>query len=133
MKLSFYNFTFAITIQTLIWWRWSIVFAVWLTDERRLALIPAEASVRDPHYRESPTRCEQDFWTCTEAESRLWWMKFPSNDNHCHRFGTYGNLIQVVNFYFWCLTAVYIMLLFWSYSPTPSLLLPMLPLTKVSW
>ena len=31
-------------------------FAVWLTDERRLALFPAGTIVRDPHHRESPTR-----------------------------------------------------------------------------
>ena len=35
-------------------------FMVWLTDERRLALFPAETIVRDPHHRESPTRREQD-------------------------------------------------------------------------
>ena len=32
---------------------------VWLTDERRLALFPAETIVRDPHHRESPTNREQ--------------------------------------------------------------------------
>ena len=32
---------------------------VWLTDERRLALFPAGSIVRDPHHRDSPTRCEQ--------------------------------------------------------------------------
>ena len=31
-------------------------FVVWLTDERRLALFPAGTIVRDPDYRESPTR-----------------------------------------------------------------------------
>ena len=36
-----------------------IVFVEWLTDGRRLALFPARAIVRDPHYRESPTRREQ--------------------------------------------------------------------------
>ena len=30
-----------------------------MTDERRLALFPAGTTVRDPHHRESPTRCEQ--------------------------------------------------------------------------
>ena len=35
-------------------------FVVWLTDERRLALFPAGAILRDPHHRESPTRREQD-------------------------------------------------------------------------
>ena len=37
-----------------------IVFVLWLTDERRLALFPAGTTVRDPHHRESPTRREQD-------------------------------------------------------------------------
>ena len=31
----------------------------WLTDERPLALFPAGTIVRDPHYREFPTRPEQ--------------------------------------------------------------------------
>ena len=35
---------------------WWIVFVVWLTDERRLALFPAGTIVRDLHHRESPTR-----------------------------------------------------------------------------
>ena len=34
---------------------WWIVFVVWLTDERRLALFPAGTIVRDPHYRACPT------------------------------------------------------------------------------
>ena len=34
-------------------------FVVWLTDERRLALFPAETIVRDLHHRESLTRREQ--------------------------------------------------------------------------
>ena len=36
-----------------------MVFVVWLTDERRLALFPAGTIVRDPDHRESPTRREQ--------------------------------------------------------------------------
>ena len=36
-----------------------IVFVIWLTDERRLALFPAGTIVRDSHHRESPTRCRQ--------------------------------------------------------------------------
>ena len=35
-------------------------FVVSLTNERHLALYPAGTIVRDPHHRESPTRCEQD-------------------------------------------------------------------------
>ena len=38
------------------WWRWWIVFVVWSTDERRLALFPARTIVRDPHHREYPAR-----------------------------------------------------------------------------
>ena len=37
-----------------------IVFVVWLTNERRLALFSVGAIVRDPHHHESPTRREQD-------------------------------------------------------------------------
>ena len=40
------------------WWWW-IVFVVWLTDERRLALFSVGGIVRYPHRRESPTRREQ--------------------------------------------------------------------------
>ena len=32
-----------------------IVFVVWLTDERRLALFPTGTIIRDPHRRESHT------------------------------------------------------------------------------
>ena len=32
-----------------------MMMMVWLTEERRLALIPAETILRDPHHRESPT------------------------------------------------------------------------------
>ena len=32
-----------------------IIFVVWLTDERHLALFPAGTIVRDPHHRESLT------------------------------------------------------------------------------
>ena len=46
-------------------YRWSmmmrkmIVFVVWLTNERRLALFPAGIIVRDPHHRKSPTLSKQ--------------------------------------------------------------------------
>ena len=33
-----------------------IVFVLWLTDERRLALFPAGTIVRDPYHRESLIR-----------------------------------------------------------------------------
>ena len=39
---------------------WWIVFVVWLTDERCLDLFPAGTIVRDPHYRESLARREQN-------------------------------------------------------------------------
>ena len=55
-----------------------IVIVVWLTDERCLALFPAGTIVRDPHYRESPTRREQDL-TCAEPEFRLCRMKLCSS------------------------------------------------------
>ena len=38
---------------------WWIVFAEWLTDERRFALFPEGTLFRDPHHRKSPTRHEQ--------------------------------------------------------------------------
>ena len=54
---------------------WWVVFVVWLTDKRRLALFPAGTIVRDPHQRESPTIREQDLnlssglveWSCAVA------------------------------------------------------------------
>ena len=38
------------------WWWWWIVFVVWLTNERHLALFPAGTIVRDPHHHGSPSR-----------------------------------------------------------------------------
>ena len=38
-----------------------IVFVVWMTNERRLALFPARTIVKDPHHHKSATRCKQDF------------------------------------------------------------------------
>ena len=58
-----------------------MVFVVWLTKERRLALFPARTIVRDPHHRETPTRREQGL-NCTEPEFSLSWMKLCSSDNH---------------------------------------------------
>ena len=37
------------------WWWWWIVFVVWMTKERRLALFSAGAIVRYPHHRKSLT------------------------------------------------------------------------------
>ena len=39
---------------------WWIVFVVWLTEEKRLALFPAGTTIKDPHHRKSPTRRKQD-------------------------------------------------------------------------
>ena len=36
-----------------------MIFVVWLTDERRLRLIPARTIVRDSDHRKSPTPREQ--------------------------------------------------------------------------
>ena len=64
-----------------LWWWWWIVFVVWLTDERHLALFPAGTTVRDPHHHESPTRRKQGLnWA--EPEFRHCWMKLCSSDNH---------------------------------------------------
>ena len=62
----------------IIWW-W-IVFVVWLTDERCLALFPAWTVFRDPHHLESLTLREQDL-NCVEPEFKLCWMKLCSSDN----------------------------------------------------
>ena len=59
-------------------WSWWIVFVVWLTDKRRLALFPAKTIVRDPHH------CKA--LTCQEPKSRLCWMKLRSSDNHYELF-----------------------------------------------
>ena len=50
-----------------------MMMMVWLTEERRLALIPAGTILRDPHHRESPTvewlleRC-----CATRKQSNAW-------------------------------------------------------------
>ena len=48
------------------WWWW-IIFVVWLTDKRCLALFPVGTIVRDPHHHESLICCEQDLNLC-----RIW-------------------------------------------------------------
>ena len=63
-------------------WRW-IAFVVWLTDERRLALLPAGTIVRHPHHHESLTCREQGLNLCiTWPVFWLSWMKLSSSDNH---------------------------------------------------
>ena len=69
------NRSVLLTVLIMNWW---IVFVVWLTDERRLALSPAGTIVRDPHHRESASKV----WTCAESEFSLSWMKLCSSDNH---------------------------------------------------
>ena len=69
INIDFSNKTFPIdtAIINLFHYIWGIgfiringiVFAEWLTDERRLALIRAGAIVGDPYHRESLTRREQ--------------------------------------------------------------------------
>ena len=75
---TFYRHNILIKTRNEWWW---IVFAVWLTDERRLALFPAGTIVRDPHHRESLTPTSR-VWTCTEPEFRFSWMKLCGSDNH---------------------------------------------------
>ena len=58
-----------------------IVFVVWLTNERRLALFPDGTIVIDPHHRESPT-CREQGLNLRRAWIRLSWMKVCSSDNH---------------------------------------------------
>ena len=49
-----------------------IVFVVWLTDERRLALFPAGTIVGNPHHDESPTRHEKDLYLCRSSGFVKW-------------------------------------------------------------
>ena len=67
---------------------WWVVFVVWLTNERHLALFPPGrlseiltiANVRHPATR---------IWTCTEPEFRLSGMKLCSSDN-CYTVAPHG-------------------------------------------
>ena len=52
IKWNFYHINLA-------WWWW-IVFVVWLTDKRHLALFPAGTIARDRHHRKSLTCRKQD-------------------------------------------------------------------------
>ena len=64
-----------------IWWWW-IVFVVWLTEERHLALFPAGALseiLTIAILRHTASRV----WTCAEPEFRRNWVKLCSSDNHC--------------------------------------------------
>ena len=46
-----------------LWWWW-IVFVVWLTDKRHLALFPVGNIVIDSHHLEFSTRRDQDLNLC---------------------------------------------------------------------
>ena len=62
---------------------WWIVFVVWLTEERRLALLPSSAMDpdRDPDHW-NLQHAPSSIWTCAEPEFRLHWIKLYSYDNH---------------------------------------------------
>ena len=77
------GFTFGNLSWEWSWWWWWIVFLVWLTGERRLALFAAGTFVRDLHYRESLTRCGQGL--NLRRTFRHSWMKLYSSDNHYPR------------------------------------------------
>ena len=47
-----------LTLQLISWW---VVFMKWLTDERRIALFPAETIVIDFHHCKTLTGCKQVF------------------------------------------------------------------------
>ena len=53
-----------------------IVFGVWLTDKRRLALFPEILTIANLWHAVYRT------WTCAEPEFSLWWMKLLSSDSH---------------------------------------------------
>ena len=48
---------------------------VWLTDGRCLALSPAKTIVRDPPYRESPTRCEKGILKTTTRKWKILYLQ----------------------------------------------------------
>ena len=56
------------TLFSLMLW---IVFVVWLTDERGLALFLVETIARDPHHRQSPTRRKQDKFQASRITFKL--------------------------------------------------------------
>ena len=66
-------------LQSLMNWWW-IVFVVWLTDERRLALF--SAGPLSEILTIANLRHASRVWTCAEPEFRLSWMNLCSSDNH---------------------------------------------------
>ena len=53
------NLCVCVCVCVCLWVGKGVYAWVWLTDERRLALFPVGAIVRDLHHHESPTRCKQ--------------------------------------------------------------------------
>ena len=62
---------------------WWIVFAEWLTEERRIVWYPAGTIIRDSHHRKSPTHRVSRIWIYAEPESRVSWRNLCGSDNHC--------------------------------------------------
>ena len=109
------------------WWWWWIVFVVWLTDERCLALFPARTTARNPHYRESPTRGEQDnisngkYWRRPSLIRNLLNVKHyaPSKLTHWKYqiIKILENCFQKINYFPWIkLNTIWIHLKYWHYS-----------------
>ena len=67
---SFATMKVALSSDNELFW---IVFVVWLTDERLLALFAAGTNFRHVASR---------VWTCAEPEFRLIWVKLCDTDNH---------------------------------------------------
>ena len=116
---------------------WWIVFVVWLTDERRLALFPARTIARDPHHRESPTRGEQDniangkYWRRSSLIRNLLNVKhyapYKSTYSKYQIIKILVNCFQKMNCFSWIkLTPIRIHLKYWHYN-FPHLKLPCLP------
>ena len=110
-----------------VWWWWWIVFMVWLSDERHLALFPVGTIVRDPHHRESPTRREQGL-----NLQRTWiqacWMKLCSSDNHyTTAFDCNALTVKLIQNNFVCLMVKRVQIFKWiiSHSTTKSLVPPL--------
>ena len=61
-------------------WLWWIVFVVWLTSERHLALFLASTIeiLIIANFWDATSR----IWTCAEPDFRFCWMKLWSRDNH---------------------------------------------------
>ena len=69
-----------LTGMWLWWWKW-IVFAVWLTNERCLALFSDRTIVRYSHHR-NLRHAASRIWTFPEPEFKISRTKLWSSDNH---------------------------------------------------